>query len=907
MKRKQVINQIDLEELDLEYPILFQSENLEIVSLTSESLILEGFEGPENRFMDMIEVAGWKLVLTQVGDEISFEWYLLSDWQIDAHPDYFPGDTLGEISIIGSFGGDEESDVLVEIPWPMSAEGRLKMGVPKRQEDRWRAPVEPRKILSIFDGAGALLKDFPFGSIDLSAVKDAVGDLIDQYDDFIHLETGVDAFGRVFFDVVIGPPDQIDIAEFGGLKLALFGEAAIILSSVMEDDHLELSLRLFLSNEAGLKLHGPFIRKVEGALDDAKEIMAMLPIEDGIEVPELPDLQISFELGDEPIDKTLVSANLPLRWDYVPRLNPITNFFADLPLNIDPSQLVGFKFGSLDGDAPQVEMSIDNASFYNEGAVYGIDFVIGLKVKIDSGDPIPFIADWRFTLDTDTMAFDPAASLKIRTEFKEFTVAGLTVTGLDTLMVAFEAGQLTLTASKLRAYYGGISEGDDGGFEMEVSNLLIDGGGIDMELFLKGGVTKVSGIGESFKGAEGQVIFSRSKFQSGYIKAEGPLPWMDNATGSILLSFKEGFELDRVQADFQLGLHAKTDWWVELELKSVNIDIHKVNGNLSLILMVTGKISIVPPEGAGGFLLSDLKSANLEFKDLVLTKSFDKLPPGIKLSIVLAKPVTVPILGIFGFEMRSIGIGTGFDEGQAAITIGGQVFFSSNDLQNKDPEFHKFKIGKPKPNELLPRIALENLGLEFAYKPSIAITGSVNYSDTEAWKGFKGHGKLTISKTVNINVILEFATVMRESDSKKLRVWMVYAEWSDIDIKFIDEFYLRDLGVGFGWRKTLHAMDNPNLVLDNPSQGTMTIGPHLPTSWTNDLEGDSARWTVVISAWMTYGLDPRKEPSPIVGDILLGIRSDLTILLSMRGWLFGVIDEVKKGSGGLRPSIIGLT
>lgn len=899
------INQIDLEEIELEFPILYQKDNLEVVSLTSDTLILEGFEGPDNRFMDMIDVAGWKLVLTQIGDEISFEWFLLSDWQIDAHPDYFPGDTVGEISIIGSFGGVEESDVSVEIPWPMSADGRLSVGVPERKGGKWKAPVDPRKILSVFDGAGALLKDFPFGSLHLSAIKDVVEEFIGEHEDFIHLETGIDAFGRIFFDVVIGPPDEIDIAEFGGLKLALVGDASIILSSVFEDDHIELSLKLFLSNNAGLKLHGPFIRKIEGALDEAKEIMAMLPIE-GIGVPELPDLEISFQLGLEPLDITMASANLPLRWDFIPGLNPVSNFLSGIPLNIDPSQLAGFKFGSLDGDAPQVEMIIEKAEFYHQEDVYGIDFEIKLNIKIDAGDPIPFIADWRFTLDTDTMAFDPAASLKIRTEYKEFTVAGLTVTGLDTLMVSFEGGNLSLTASKLKAFYGGISEGDDGGFEMEVSNLLIDGGGLDMELFLKGGVTKVSGIGESFKGAEGQVIFSRSKFQSGYIKAEGPLPWMDNATGSITLSFKEGFKLDRVQADFQLGIHQKTDWWVELELKSVNIDIHLVNNKPNLILMVTGKISITPPAGSGGFILSHLKSANLEFKDLVLTKSFDTLPPGIALSVVLAEPKKVDLLGVFGFEMRSIGIGSGFGEGQAAITIGGQVFFSSNNLQNKDPEFHKFKIGKPKLNELIPQIAFENLALDFSYKPSLKIVGSVEYKDTPEWKGFKGQGQLTINKTVNINVILEFATVLRESDEKKLRVWMVYAEWRDLDIKFIDEFYLRDLGIGFGWRKTLQVMDNPNIILDNASKGTMTIGPHLPSSWADDLEGDKARWTVVMSAWMTYGLKKRTEPTPLVGDILFGLRSDLTILISMRGWIFGVLDELKKGSGGLKPSIIGL-
>ncbi|MEO9966448.1 MAG: hypothetical protein ABJF11_11700 [Reichenbachiella sp.] len=900
------VNLIELDEIELEFPILFNQEDQSFFSLTSAIVEIEGFEGPDNKFMDMIDVSGWKLRLIQQDGEVSFEWFMISDWMIDAHPAYFPGSSKGEISIIGAFGGEEDQQVTIQIPWPLSADSRLDLGVPKRAGDRWSAPVDPRKILSVFDGAGAILKDFPLGSIDLTTIKDAVEGFLDDYNDFVRLETGIDQDGQIFFDIVIGPPDEIDIAEFGGLKLSLSGDAAILVSSVFKDDHLELSLRLFLSSTAGLKLHGPFIRKVEGAMEEAGEIMAMLPIE-GANIPEFPKLEISFDLFEEDIDITMASVNLPLSWDFVPGFNSVVGMFDNLPLSIDPSDLVGFKFGSLDGDAPQVEMVIAEARFQNLEGVFEVNFVIDLNIKIDTGEPIKLIADWLFTLDTDTMAFDPAASLKVKTEFNEFTVAGLTVTGLNTLMVSFEGGNLSLSASSLKAYYGGITDGDDGGFEMEVSNLLIDGGGIDMELFLKGGVTKVSGIGESFKGAEGHVVFSRSKFQSGYIKAEGPLPWIDNATGSITLSFKEGFELDRVQADFQLGVHLKTDWWVELDLKSVNIDIHKIDGNLKLILMITGKISIVPPEGSTDtFILSDLKSASMEFKDLVLTKAFDSLPPGIRLSVVLNEPKTISIFGVFGFELRSIGIGTGFDDGQAALTIGGQVFFSSNDLQNKDPEFHKFRIGKPNPGELLPQIAFENLGLEFAYKSSLSVSGSVKYVDTPAWKGFSGHGKLTINKTVNINVILEFAMVLRESDNQKVRVWMVYAEWLDFDKRFIDKFYLRDLGVGFGWRKTLLVMDDPNLVLDNPSKGTITVGPHLPTSWSDDLEGDQARWTVVISAWMTYGLKKRNEPAPIVGDVLLGLRSDLTIMISMRGWIFGVLDELKKGSGGLRPAIIGL-
>ncbi|MBK7539921.1 MAG: hypothetical protein IPI49_32120 [Myxococcales bacterium] len=60
--------------------------------------------------------------------------------------------------------------------------------------------------------------------------------------------------------------------------------------------------------------------------------------------------------------------------------------------------------------------------------------------------------------------------------------------------------------------------------------------------------------------------------------------------------------------------------------------------------------------------------------------------------------------------------------------------------------------------------------------------------------------------------------------------------------------FLRDAGAGFGWRKTLAALDAPDLVIDGRDPYGKTASPHLKSSWVDDLEGEDASWTLVLAS-----------------------------------------------------------
>ncbi|HLP45643.1 MAG TPA: hypothetical protein VK469_06840, partial [Candidatus Kapabacteria bacterium] len=109
-----------------------------IKSIPVEKLILEGMERPIGRFLDIVAISGWNLVFEQAvgSNTIDFGLHLLSDWEFDTHPDYFPGTTLGEVTIIGKFGDDDSvnhPEMTIDMPWPFAVQGRLPVKDPIRE------------------------------------------------------------------------------------------------------------------------------------------------------------------------------------------------------------------------------------------------------------------------------------------------------------------------------------------------------------------------------------------------------------------------------------------------------------------------------------------------------------------------------------------------------------------------------------------------------------------------------------------------------------------------------------------------------------------------------------------------------------------------------------------------------
>ncbi|GEM_PF-3817445 len=893
------------------------------------SLTLSGPEGCEFPFLHLLGVSGWKLDLTQegIGAAIHFQFTARAQWPLDAPPQNFPGPQAGELIIASRVDAKGEAQgISVSIPWPFTYAGVLRLVNPRNMNGEWQSGMDPEGLNSVLEATGPVLRSTTMGLIDVKTLAEKLVAALDAdsslgvLEDFLYFTTRETNSGFPEFELQLETPAETELAEFGSMRLILLGQVALALKGTLEGEYLDNAFEFRLQGETngvapGLRLEGPLVRQFQGALSAARTVTGMLPT--SLDLPELPEIKLEYrfhEVADGfslPHTFNMGRFKLPARWDAQPTpLNSGLSFLEGLPLSIPKGVLDKFqkiKLGDASGESPGVELLIQSVTQEETPTARALNLNLNMQLTIALlGEEIKLFGEWRMEFNWETLAFDPAAGLQLSPESKKFSIGDLHIEGLNTLSVEWGAGQLSLKASSLRAYYSGISEeGDDArGFEFLITNLLIDSGGIDIDLELVGGTPKVAGIGEAFKGAAGAISFRRSVFEFGYITAEGPLPWLDNATGSITLTFGRGFKLQGVQGEFQLGVHHKTDWWVEIDLKAVGIELDFSRGKNSLILMITGKLGLKPPEGAGG-IFKYFKEIELEFKDLVLTKSFDRLPAGLSLNVVLDKPFNISFLDIFDFEIRSLGIGSGFDPGGAALSLGGQIFFSSNDLANTDPEYHKFKIGSPSLDSFMPRFALENLPFDVSLKPTLHASGKVQFRDNADWKGFIGSGTLTINGNISITCVFEFSNKRRQSDGTMLRVWMVYAEWLNFDMQLLGDFYLRDIGMGFGWRKTLKVLNDPLKLLSHSFDPAETF-PHKAEAWEDDLESDPARWTVVMSAWLTLGNNDRKKVSELVGNILLALRSDLTVLLLVRAWIFNALDDIKNGPAAKNPPVIGM-
>jgi hypothetical protein len=119
------------------------------------------------------------------------------------------------------------------------------------------------------------------------------------------------------------------------------------------------------------------------------------------------------------------------------------------------------------------------------------------------------------------------------------------------------------------------------------------------------------------------------------------------------------------------------------------------------------------------------------------------------------------------------------------------------------------------------------------------------------------------------------------------------------------EIYIREIGVGFGYRYTLtmirtaDEINDPKRLLKKLKELSLTQGNLARReSWRVDLEGpgEGARWTVALralisqtsaAAGITDWNGPAEDTLPclFVMDAVIVLRSDLTFLMAARAWL----------------------
>jgi len=417
------------------------------------------------------------------------------------------------------------------------------------------------------------------------------------------------------------------------------------------------------------------------------------------------------------------------------------------------------------------------------------------------------------------------------------------------------------------------------------------------------------------------------------LNGSGPLPpaLVGEAIADISLQFKQ---VDRKKLDLVTGS-------AELQMNkplicqgtrfqfSVNaLGLKFVNdGHYHLYFTLTGSAQFVPlPSDDSNGPLALLQLIRIDLVECPITGNARVLSQYVQFLINLPSPKTFSFLGCFEMEVKAIGFlpqaAVFGDDGAMMIT--GQLRFAQGvgDTPNPKPDYHTLLIGLPKSGDFKPRIHFKQLAVSLDFGAAFKLTGVVNFYDDDPNKtGFDGEGTLAIQGLPPIAASFAFLRVRRDEMSQWLRAWFIYIELRQVSFRVpVVELYLREIGLGFGYRFTLVSIkaadrepDLRQLIGDlrklSRTQGNLANRDQ----WAIDLEepGQDPRWTIALRALIAQSsasvspleYDKVKEenlPCAYLFDAVIAFRSDLTFFMAVRGWLNTNYDSFVKNRDNLK-------
>ncbi len=231
-------------------------------------------------------------------------------------------------------------------------------------------------------------------------------------------------------------------------------------------------------------------------------------------------------------------------------------------------------------------------------------------------------------------------------------------------------------------------------------------------------------------------------------------------------------------------------------------------------------------------------------------------------------------------------------------------------------DFHSLFIGLPGPGGFAPRLYMEELEVCLKVGEAFELNGAVRFYDDDTKQGFAGKGMLDIAGLPQLAAAIGFVRVREDELAEWKRAWFIYIEVRKISFPIpVVKFYLREVGLGFGYRYTIasiKAADEENdikklraaLVKLSKTQAELAE----IDAWEVDLEkaGEDPRWTIVLRAMISQNsgskvpiLYDEKAEATLVNlfllDAMIAFRSDLTFYMAVRGWLNTNYHEFVKG------------
>ncbi|MFC4049994.1 hypothetical protein ACFOY4_09895 [Actinomadura syzygii] len=427
---------------------------------------------------------------------------------------------------------------------------------------------------------------------------------------------------------------------------------------------------------------------------------------------------------------------------------------------------------------------------------------------------------------------------------------------------------------------------------------------------------RLNGLRTRFRFTDSGFVIRENRIADFTIAGSGPLPpdLVGDATADIALQFaqRDGGNLTLVQGAANLrGVKLLDCKGTRFQFSVDAIGLRFVDdGAFHLYFTITGSAQFVlaPGDDADG-PLGLLGKIRIDLVQCPLTGDARVIGKHVKFLVELPKPKSFSFLGCFEMELRAIGFvpQCEFFDGDGAMQVTGQLTFAqgAGDTPDSRPDYHQLFVGLPAPGEFVPRIHFTRLAVNLAIGAAFKLSGAVDFVDEPDQTGLIGEGVVQIHGLPTIAASFGFLRVRRGPGSPWLRAWFLYLEIRQVSFMIpVIQIYLREIGMGFGYRFTIAAIkaadaENDVKKLLKTLEGLSRTQGDLSKRdrWAVDLEdaGEDPRWTIVLRAMISQtsaSASPlRYEASAeeklacvFLVDAIIAFRSDLTFFMSVRGW-----------------------
>lgn len=459
--------------------------------------------------------------------------------------------------------------------------------------------------------------------------------------------------------------------------------------------------------------------------------------------------------------------------------------------------------------------------------------------------------------------------------------------------------------------------------KFELRDFVLGSKGISVKGRVTPAPIKLGGLNTRFRFTEGEFTIVENKIRDFSIAGSGALPpkLVGEATADIALQFRMN---KRGNLELAAGL-ARLRGKNLLDCKSTRfqftidgLGLKFVNdGRYHFYFTLTGMAKFVPlPGDDSSGPLSWLPGIEMQLMECPLTDDVSVLSKHIKFLVEMPRKPSFEFLGCFKMELRGIGFipRAPMFNGDAAMELAGQVMFAdgTGDVIEAAFDFHNLFIGLPEPGKFFPRIHFKGLTVKLRQGDAFAVEGSVDFFDNDLIepgliaRGFGGRGSLSIQGLPTFTAAFTFIRVSRDQGEHFVRAWFIFVQVEKISLRIpLLNVFIREIGLGFGYRYTLASiraaddLDDPRALIKELRRLSLTQGElSKRDQWRVVIEdpGQSPRWTVAARMMISQNSasqqatdwHPKVEKTLsclFLLDVVLGLRSDLTFLMTARAWL----------------------